>query len=123
VLLQVLRASGLYFLLSDDAAALPRGFALLAGAGDLVVAVMALPVALAPLAESARSRAIRIWSVVSLISLLAAAGMLLRLGLTEPVRLLPFVVLPISLYPTFLLPLLLAAQAILLARMLRTEAD
>ena len=30
VLLQVLRASGLYFLLSDDAAALPRGFALLA---------------------------------------------------------------------------------------------
>jgi hypothetical protein len=49
--------------------------------------------------------------------------MLLRLGLFDPVRLLPFAVLPLSLYPTFLLPLLLAAQAILLARMLRTEAD
>lgn len=123
VLLQVLRASGLYFLLSDAAAALPRGFALLAGAGDIVVAVMALPVALAPIADEARARAIRIWSVVSLVSLLAAAGTLLRVGLMEPGRLLPFAMLPFSLYPTFLLPLLLAAQAVLLARMLRSDAD
>ncbi|MFM7748820.1 MAG: hypothetical protein ACKPB0_00200, partial [Opitutaceae bacterium] len=40
VLLQVVRASGLYFLISEGAAELPRGLALIAGAGDLVVAVM-----------------------------------------------------------------------------------
>jgi len=114
---------GLYFLLSDEGALLPRGLALLAGAGDLVVAVMALPVALAPMADAARTRAIRIWSVVSLISLLGAAGMLFRLGLSEPVWLTPFAVLPFSLYPTFLLPLTLAAQALLLERMLRTDGD
>ena len=119
VLLQVVRASGLYFLISEGAAELPRGLALIAGAGDLVVAVMALPVALAPISGEARARAIRIWSVVSLLSLLASAGELVRLGVAEPLRLLPFAVLPLSLYPTFLLPLLLAAQAVLLGRMMR----
>ena len=119
VLLQAVRASGLYFLLGEGAADLPRGLALIAGAGDLVVAVMALPVALAPLSEEARIRAIRIWSVVSLGSLFASTGELLRLGVGEPIRLLPFAVLPLSLYPTFLLPLLLAAQAVLLGRMMR----
>ena len=119
VLLQAVRASGLYFLIGDSASELPRGLALIAGAGDLVVAVMALPVALAPIGEEARGRAIRIWSVVSLLSLLASTGELLRLGVAEPLRLLPFAVLPLSLYPTFLLPLLLAAQAVLLGRMMR----
>ena len=119
VLLQAVRASGLYFLIGESAAELPRGLALIAGAGDLVVAVMALPVALAPLSEEARIRAIRIWSVVSLLSLVASAAELLRLGVAEPIRLLPFAVLPLSLYPTFLLPLLLAAQAVLLGRMVR----
>ena len=54
---------------------LPRGLALFAGAGDLIVAVMALPVAFAPMAEEVRARAIRIWSIVSLASLLASAGL------------------------------------------------
>lgn len=119
VLIQAVRASGLYFLLGEGAAELPRGLALIAGAGDLVVAVMALPVALAPISEAARVRAIRIWSVASLLSLLASCGELLRLGTTEPLRLLPFAVLPLSLYPTFLLPLLLAAQTVLFGRMIR----
>lgn len=118
VLLQAVRASGLYFLVGDGAAVIPRGLALIAGAGDLVVAVMALPVALAPIGNEARVRAIRIWSVVSLLSLFASTGELLRLGFAEPLRLLPFAVLPLSLYPTFLLPLLLAAQAVLLGRMM-----
>lgn len=121
VLLQTVRASGLYFLLGDGAAELPRGLALIAGAGDLVVAVMALPVALAPISGEARMRAIRIWSVVSLLSLLASAGELLRLGVAEPLRLLPFAVLPLSLYPTFLLPLLLAAQLVLLGLMMSRD--
>ena len=38
VLLQVVRASGLYFLFGEGAAGLPRGLALFAGAGDLIVA-------------------------------------------------------------------------------------
>jgi hypothetical protein len=118
VLLQVVRASGLYFLFGEGAAGLPRGLALLAGAGDLIVAVMALPVAFAPMDGETRARAIRIWSVVSLLSLLASAGLLLRLALGEPLQLLPFAYLPLSLYPTFLLPLLLAAQAVLLGRAL-----
>ena len=121
VLLQVVRASGLYFLFGEGAAGLPRGLALFAGAGDLIVAVMALPVAFAPMAEEVRARAIRIWSIVSLASLLASAGLLLQLAFGEPLRLLPFAYLPLSLYPTFLLPLLLAAQAVLLGRMLAPE--
>lgn len=116
VLLHVTRFVGLYFLLLHRQGELPRAFAVVAGAGDLIIAAMALPVALAPLETAARWRAIRIWSIVSFVTLLLVVFTVARLNLSSPLSLLPLTRLPLCLYVTFLLPLLLAAQAVILIR-------
>src|SRR5688572_8210940 len=56
-----------YFLRLYQRGELPRAFAIPAGIGDIVIATMALPVALAPLEYTARLRAITIWNFVGLL--------------------------------------------------------
>jgi hypothetical protein len=116
VLLHVTRLIGLYFLWQHQQGDLPRAFVAVAGVGDVIIAVMALPVALAPLPDAARLRAIRIWSVVSFITLLLIVFTVARLNHASPLSLLVLTRLPLSLYLTFLLPLLLASQALVLLR-------
>lgn len=116
VLLHASRLVGVYFLILHQQGDLPRAFAAIAGAGDLVVGAMALPVALAPLADAARLRAIRIWSIVSLVTLLLIVFTLARLNLSSPLSMLALTRLPLCLYATFLLPLLIAAQVVVLLR-------
>lgn len=116
VLLHAIRFLGLYFLWRHQQGDLPRAFAAVAGAGDLIVAVMALPVALAPLPDATRLRAIRIWSVVSFVTLLLIVFTVARLHYASPLSLLVLTRLPLCLYLVFLLPLLLASQAVLLIR-------
>jgi hypothetical protein len=116
VLWHVSRLVGIYFLFLHLRGELPRAFAAVAGAGDLIVAVMALPVALAPLESPTRLRAIRIWSIVSFVTLLLIVFTLVRLHLSSPWSLLALTRLPLCLYLTFLLPLLIAAQVVLLLR-------
>ncbi len=116
VLLHLVRLVGVYFLLLYHDGLLPRAFAIPAGISEIVIGVMALPVALAPLGEGARLRAIRIWSVVGFINLLFVVFTFARLNVTAPLHLRSFAILPLSLYPTFLLPLLLASGALVLQR-------
>lgn len=116
VLLHVTRFVGLYFLWLHQQGDLPRAFVAVAGAGDLIIAVMALPVALAPLPDATRLRAIRIWSVVSFITLLLIVFTVARLNYASPLSLLVLTRLPLCLYLVFLLPLLLASQAVVLIR-------
>jgi hypothetical protein len=116
VLLHVTRLVGLYFLWLHQQGDLPRAFVAVAGAGDLIIAVMALPVALAPLPDATRLRAIRIWSIVSFITLLLIVFTVARLNYASPLSLLVLTRLPLCLYLVFLLPLLLASQAVVLIR-------
>lgn len=116
VVLHVVRLVGIYFLWLHREGDLPRAFVLPGGIGETIIAVMGLPVALAPLAPESRQRAIRIWSIVGCINLLLLAFTLTRLSLSYPLQVRAFSVLPLSLYPTFLLPLLLATQVLLLVR-------
>ena len=58
----------------------------------------------------------RIWNVDGLIDILLVVFTITRLNLTLPWLLRPLTQLPLSLYPTFLLPLLLASHVILLQR-------
>lgn len=116
VLLHVTRFVGIYLLVLHQHGELPRAFAVPGGIGAIVVAVMALPVALAPLTGDARRRAIVIWNVFGGIELLLMLISLARIGLSDPADLRPLTRLPLSLLPTFLFPLLLAAHVILFAR-------
>jgi hypothetical protein len=116
VLLHLSRLVGAYFLILYQRGELPRAFAVPGGMGDIVVAVMTLPVVLAPLDEVGRQRAIRIWNIVGFIHILLMILTVIRLSLTSPEQLRALTQLPSSLYPTFLLPLLIATHVILLHR-------
>ena len=116
VLLHVTRFVGAYLLLLFQRGELPRAFAAGGGVTDILVAAMALPIALAPLGESGRNRAIVIWNVVGFAGILLATLSAVRITLVYPTQLRALTHLPLSLFPTFLTPLLLATHVIIFAR-------
>jgi hypothetical protein len=116
VLVHVTRFIGIYFLILFQRGELPRAFAVPAGMGDIVIATMALPVALAPIEATARLRAIVIWNVVGLVDLLLILFTAVRINLSAPLHLLPLMQLPLSLVPTLLVPLWLATHVIIFVR-------
>ena len=116
VLLHVTRFVGIYFLILYERGELPRAFAVPGGIGDIVIATFALPVALAPLEHSVRLRAIVIWNVVGLIDILMVIVTATRINLTTPGELRALTHLPLSLLPTFLVPLIIATHVIIFAR-------
>lgn len=116
VLVHGVRLVGIYFLVQYQEGVLPRAFAIPAGISEVVIGVMALPVALAPLDEPARLRAARIWGVVGFINLLFVVFTIARLNVTAPLHLRALATLPLSLYPAFLLPVLLTSGVLVLHR-------
>ena len=116
VLLHVTRFVGFYFLVLYDRGVLPYAFAVPGGIGDIAVAALALAVCLFPWGEASRRRAISIWNIVGLIELLLTILTAARLGLAEPGSMHALTQLPLSLLPTFLVPLLLASHLVLYAR-------
>lgn len=123
VLLHLTRFVGVYFLVLHRDGILPRAFAVPGGIGDIIVATLALPVAFAPLEEGPRRRVTTIWNVVGLIDLLLVVGTAVRLNLADPVQLRALTILPLSLLPTFLVPLLLASHVVIFARIARGRPD
>ena len=123
VLLHLTRFVGAYFLVLHRRGDLPGAFAIPAGFGDIFVAVMALPVALAPLAFEQRLRAITIWNVVGLVDILFVVSTAARLNLADPGQMSAFRELPLSLLPTFLVPLIIATHVIIFVRLARMRAD
>jgi hypothetical protein len=122
VLIHVTRFVGIYFLMLYQRGQLPRAFAVPGGVGDIIVATLALPVALAPLADHLRQRAIVIWNVVGFIDIMFVVFIAARINLTEPWQLRELTQLPLSFLPTFLVPLIIATHVIIFARSGRDAA-
>jgi hypothetical protein len=116
VLLHVTRFVAIYLLVMHQRGELPRALVMPGALGDIIVAVMALPVALAPLADAARHRAIAIWNVVGFVGLLLVQFSTARLALSSPAEVRLLTHLPLSLLPTFLFPLLLATHVVIFVR-------
>ena len=121
VLLHVTRFVGIYFLILYDRGELPHDFAVNGGIGDIVVATFALPVALAPVDDAFRRRALVIWNVVGLIDILFVAATAARLNLADPSQMHQLTHLPLSLLPTFLVPLIIASHIVIFVRLARTQ--
>ena len=116
VLVHLTRFIGIYFLLLHQRGELPYAFAVPAGIGDIFVAVMALPVAFAPLEDGPRRRAIVIWNTVGLVDILLVIASAARINFTASEQLRAFTHLPLSLLPTFLVPLIIVTHVIIYAR-------
>lgn len=116
VLVHLTRFVGIYFLMLHQRGELPAAFAVPAGIGDIFVAVMALPVAFAPLEPDLRRRAIVIWNTVGLVDILLVIASAARINFTAPEQLRALTHLPLSLLPTFLVPLIIVTHVIIYVR-------
>jgi hypothetical protein len=117
VLLHVTRFVGIYFLLMYRRGLLPYDFAIKGGWGDIIVATLTLPVCFLPLSPALRLRAITIWNVVGMMDILFVVATAGRLGLAGDPLMRNLTVLPLSLLPTFLVPLIIATHVILFLRL------
>lgn len=121
VLLHVVRFVGIYFLVLGQRGIIPQRIALPAGVGDIAVAVLALVVALYPFSESTRSRAIYYWNIFGLVDILLVIFSGARTALAGSRDLAAFTQLPLSLLPTFLVPLIIASHLAIFRRLDRSR--
>ena len=123
VLLHITRYVGIYFLVLYRRGQLPYDFAVPGGIGDIIVAALALPIALAPLADATRQRAMRIWNIIGLVDIALVVLTAARLNLADPVQMRAFTYLPLSLLPTFLVPLIIATHIVIFVRLARDQTS
>jgi hypothetical protein len=119
IVVHLTRLAGIYLLVLYRRGDLPYGFAVPAGIGDTLVALAALGLLVVPMNEATRTRATYIWNVAGLVDLMLVVFSALRLGLVDPDSLSPFAALPLSLLPTFLVPLIIASHLAIYARLSR----
>ncbi len=119
VLPHVTRFVGFYFLVLYQRGELPYAFAVPGGWGDILVAALVLPVCLLPLTDATRRSALTIWNVFGFVDILMVLATAARLGLQDPAQLRALTYLPLSLLPTFLVPLILATHVVLFVRLSR----
>lgn len=119
VLLHLTRFVGVYFIILYRRGQLPYDFAIPAGLGDILIATLALPLILAPLTASTRLRLLRIWNVLGLVDILLVVFTAFRLNLADPIQMRAFTFLPLSLLPTFLVPLIIVTHLVIFIRLSR----
>jgi hypothetical protein len=122
VLLHVTRFIGIYFLVLYQRGELPYAFAVPGGWGDIITATLALLICLAPLRPALRRRAITMWNALGFVDIMLVVITAARLGLQDPTQMRALTYLPLSLLPTFLVPLIIATHVIIFLR-LRREAS
>lgn len=121
VSLHITRFVGVYFLVLYQRGELPHAFAVPGGVGDIAVAVAAIAILLIPMSDERRLRMISIWNVVGLVDILLVISTAARLVWSGSQELRAMTYLPLSLLPTFLVPLIVAGHIAIYARIRRTE--
>lgn len=119
--LHLTRFVGFYFLFLCKNGAMPEAFALPAGIGDIVVAAGAVVLLVVPPLLQSR-RIVLAWNGIGLVDIVFVVFSALRLGLRDWGSMAPLRELPLSLLPTFLVPLIIASHVLIFARMSRSAA-
>jgi hypothetical protein len=114
---QTWRIMGFTFLLLQSRGGLPAMFALPAGYGDMFIGATATLVAWR-LANPARRNSFILWQILGMADLITAVGLGTTAGLlnSEGPSMVAMTVLPLSLIPTFLVPLFFILHVICIAQ-------
>ena len=120
VLLHVTRFVGFYFFLLCSRGELPFAFAAPAGWGDIFVA--ALAILLLALSNARDWRMLIIWNTIGLTDILFVVMTALRLGLEDQQSMHALREFPLSLLPTFLVPLIMASHVLIFFRAARLRS-
>jgi hypothetical protein len=121
--LHLTRFVGAYFLYLYARGELPYAFAVPGGLGDIAVASLAALLLLwGPPRTTGRRAAYLAWNALGLVDILFVVVTAARLGLANPASMAPLLRLPLSLLPTFLVPLIIASHVILGLRLWRRRS-
>lgn len=118
--LHLTRFVGIHFLYLYGRGQLPYAFAVLGGWGDIAVASLAVVLLLlgGP-ARTWRRIAYMLWNVLGLADILFVVVTAARLAAADPESMAALLRLPLSLLPTFLVPLIIASHVVLGVRLAR----
>jgi hypothetical protein len=123
VAIHLTRFVGIYFLLLHRKGLLPYDFAVKGGWGDIAVASTAL-VLLATL-DPSRSRIARMvyfgWNAFGLADIVFVVTTAIVAAMHDPISMVLLTRLPLSLLPTFLVPIIILSHLVLLTRFSRHE--
>lgn len=114
--------AGAYFVLLCQRGQLPCGFARPAGWGDIVVAVLAVAVLGAMRTQLAKPLLLA-WNTLGLIDIIFVVLSALRFGLKDWQSMHTLRELPLSLLPTFLVPLIIASHVLIFVLLIRARID
>jgi hypothetical protein len=96
---------------------LPWAFAVPGGIGDAAVALLAAAVMFHP-----RRVPVLLWNALGLLDILGVVVTAARCGIADPASMAPLARLPLSILPTFLVPLIIASHVLIFVRLLRPGA-
>lgn len=114
--LHLTRFVGFYFLFLHSRGELPYGFAVPAGWGDILVASLAFLILLRVPNPELKPHLLVGWNLLGFVDLLMVVGTAARLAMAEPGSMQALLRLPLSLLPTFLVPILIASHILLFWR-------
>jgi hypothetical protein len=120
--LHLTRFVGIYFLVLHRRGELPYAFAVPGGWGDILVAASALLLLSAPGGPARRPGLLLGWNLFGLIDILFVVATAARLALADPASMAALMRFPLSLLPTFLVPLIIASHVMLFWRLRKAPA-
>jgi hypothetical protein len=115
--LHLSRFVGAYFLVLYRRGELPYAFAVPGGWGDMLIAFLALLILVRVPEPEHRPHVLLGWNLLGFADLLLVVGTASHLAMGDPASMQALVHLPLSLLPTFLVPLLLASHVLLFWRL------
>jgi hypothetical protein len=116
IALHLTRFVGIYFLILCQRGELPQAFAKPAGTGDIIVASAAIVLLAVPKIRSWPTL-VRIWNFFGFIDITFVAFSALRFGLQDWQSMSALRELPLSLLPTWLVPLIIASHVLIFVRL------
>jgi hypothetical protein len=120
VALHLTRVIGLWFIYLGSQGQLPETFAFPAGIGDAVVAtIAAVLLVIGPPSTPRLRTAYLIWNGLGLADILFVVASAARHALADPASMHALLVLPLSLLPTFLVPLIIVSHVLVFNRLRR----
>jgi hypothetical protein len=113
------RFVGIYFLMLYARGLLPFDFAVLGGWGDIAVAVTALALIVVTRDPATHRGLLWIWNVLGLFDIVFVVLTAARIARADPASMGPLRYLPLSLLPTYFVPLIIASHILIFWRLAR----
>jgi hypothetical protein len=124
VALHLVRFVGAWFIVLYRRGELPFAFAVPGGWGDIVAAATAagLLAGALPARTPARRRVVLAWNAFGLLDIVFVVATAARLYFADPAQLAPLTRLPLSLLPTYFVPLIVLSHLTIFGRLRRPRA-